>query len=159
MIDGMTGRPFSAQTLVPPKPSGKSNRDKIIRISREKYCVEKNTIEEKIQRWSGLFEEKKEPVLFNSICSVCGKDVKVHFKPDGVRPVYCKDCFKKSKKVKKEDKENVVKVPVEKNKEKILADVVPEEKKIVEKETTENKKKVVSVDSLKKALEKALRKK
>jgi len=28
-------------------------------------------------------------------CYECGNPTEVHFKPDGIRPVYCKDCFKK----------------------------------------------------------------
>lgn len=31
-------------------------------------------------------------------CSDCGKDTEVPFKPDGTRPVYCKDCYQKHKK-------------------------------------------------------------
>ena len=30
-------------------------------------------------------------------CSKCGKDAEVPFKPSGDRPVYCKECFMKSK--------------------------------------------------------------
>lgn len=28
-------------------------------------------------------------------CSECGQETEVPFKPDGVRPVYCKDCYSK----------------------------------------------------------------
>ncbi len=28
-------------------------------------------------------------------CSECGKEAEVPFKPDGKRPVYCRDCFQK----------------------------------------------------------------
>jgi CxxC-x17-CxxC domain-containing protein len=28
-------------------------------------------------------------------CSDCGKKATVPFKPDGTRPVYCRDCFQK----------------------------------------------------------------
>lgn len=40
-------------------------------------------------------KNKKEP--FSTYCSACAKDVEVYFKPDGVRPVYCKECLKKMK--------------------------------------------------------------
>jgi len=30
-------------------------------------------------------------------CSECGKQTQVPFKPDGSRPVYCSDCYKKHK--------------------------------------------------------------
>lgn len=35
--------------------------------------------------------------LWSAVCSECGKDTKVSFEPDGVRPVYCKSCLKKIK--------------------------------------------------------------
>ena len=28
-------------------------------------------------------------------CAECGKETEVPFKPDGSRPVYCKDCYQK----------------------------------------------------------------
>jgi hypothetical protein len=60
MINGVTGRPFSAETLPPfPKPT-KSNKEKIIRVSRERYGVPRRIIEEKIARWSKVIEEPKE---------------------------------------------------------------------------------------------------
>jgi CxxC-x17-CxxC domain-containing protein len=33
--------------------------------------------------------------MFDAICANCGKKIQVKFKPDGVRPVYCKDCLPK----------------------------------------------------------------
>ena len=30
---------------------------------------------------------------FDAICSNCGKSCQVPFRPDGKKPVYCKDCF------------------------------------------------------------------
>jgi CxxC-x17-CxxC domain-containing protein len=33
--------------------------------------------------------------LFDAVCSDCGKDTQVPFKPSGDRPVYCRDCFKR----------------------------------------------------------------
>ena len=29
------------------------------------------------------------------ICAECGKEAEVPFKPDGVRPVYCQECYRK----------------------------------------------------------------
>ncbi|MCK5258032.1 MAG: DNA-directed RNA polymerase [Thermoplasmatales archaeon] len=28
-------------------------------------------------------------------CAECGKETEVPFKPDGTRPVYCRDCYQK----------------------------------------------------------------
>lgn len=31
-------------------------------------------------------------------CSECGQETEVPFKPDGTRPVYCRECYQKRKK-------------------------------------------------------------
>jgi len=104
MIDGVAGRPFSAKTLLPFVNSEKSYREKIIDVSRERYGTHRDIVEEKIVKWLGLSEAsaimpvpKQQPMLYNANCSICGKPTKVVFPPDGVRPVYCKTCFKKTK--------------------------------------------------------------
>ena len=33
--------------------------------------------------------------FFDAVCSDCGKECKVPFKPTQGRPVYCRDCFRK----------------------------------------------------------------
>lgn len=30
-------------------------------------------------------------------CADCGKETQVPFKPDGVRPVYCRECYQKKR--------------------------------------------------------------
>ena len=30
-------------------------------------------------------------------CAECGKETEVPFKPDGTRPVYCRECYQKRK--------------------------------------------------------------
>jgi CxxC-x17-CxxC domain-containing protein len=34
--------------------------------------------------------------MFKAVCSACGKDCEVPFKPSGNKPVYCSDCFEKT---------------------------------------------------------------
>lgn len=34
-----------------------------------------------------------QPVLYDAVCSACGGSVQLSFRPDGVRPVYCRSCF------------------------------------------------------------------
>lgn len=36
--------------------------------------------------------------MFKVTCSECGQETEVPFKPDGTRPVYCRDCYMKHKK-------------------------------------------------------------
>ena len=33
--------------------------------------------------------------MFTAVCSKCGKDCEVPFRPTGDKPVYCSDCFEK----------------------------------------------------------------
>jgi len=35
--------------------------------------------------------------MHKAVCSDCGKECEVPFKPSGDRPVYCRDCFRKRK--------------------------------------------------------------
>lgn len=53
MIDGVASQPFSANTL-PPIGSPTGNAEKVIRVSRERYAKQKEEIEDKITRWSGM---------------------------------------------------------------------------------------------------------
>ncbi len=99
MIDGVASNSFSAETLAPfPNPET-SHREKIIRVSRERYGTLREQVEEKISKWWKVAAEElkeREPApqitLFDAVCSRCGKDTKVVFEPDGKRPVYCKKC-------------------------------------------------------------------
>jgi CxxC-x17-CxxC domain-containing protein len=106
MIDGIAGRPFSAQTLSPFEKLAKSNKEKIIKASRERYGTPRKIIEDKITRWTKVLDSMpvvapptrtSSTVLYDAKCSSCGRDTKVVFPPDGVRPVYCKSCLKKIK--------------------------------------------------------------
>ena len=35
--------------------------------------------------------------MFPAVCAACGKETQVPFEPRNGRPVYCSDCFAKSK--------------------------------------------------------------
>jgi len=54
MVDGVSTRPFLAKTFPPPLPKRKSQKQKIIQLSREAFAQKREIIEEKIARWSGL---------------------------------------------------------------------------------------------------------
>jgi len=53
MIDGVASEPFSAITL-PPIEGKTNNRKKVIDVSRERYGKLRQTIEDKIVRWTGV---------------------------------------------------------------------------------------------------------
>lgn len=120
MIDGVASRPFSATTLPPIEIKEKPSTEKIIETSREKYATARGEVEEKIVKWhepviSSRGEAKPaeisatpgikrsiphmgqqkdrfeyQPELYEATCAVCGKKTYVPFKPDGIRPTFCK---------------------------------------------------------------------
>lgn len=40
---------------------------------------------------------RTEREMFPAVCAECGKTTTVPFKPNGEKPVYCKDCFQPSR--------------------------------------------------------------
>ncbi len=138
MIDGVASDPFSARGLPPlAKEEGTDNREKAIKVSRERYTKSREVVEDKIMRWhenktdppaprlrrasdrkedkKGIsFEHDKNKAnyagsgkndnynnngiyKYKAICSRCGKQTKVSFEPDGIRPVFCKECLTKAR--------------------------------------------------------------
>jgi CxxC-x17-CxxC domain-containing protein len=104
MIDGVTSRPFSAETLKPATPLERNYEPEIIDFSRNQYGTLKKQVEESISKYTGVEElpkvetikEKQQSVeLHDAQCQGCGKTVKVPFKPDPKRPIFCKACLKK----------------------------------------------------------------
>ena len=116
MIDGITSRPFSAETLAPFARPVQSHRDAIIASSRERYGTPRPEVEEKIRRFilgsSAEFpagtpapvpapvlkpdrpasgEARSERPMYEASCAVDGKRILLPFKPDGLRPVYCEE--------------------------------------------------------------------
>lgn len=60
MIDGVAGEGFSANTInMQFEPMG--NMDKVVRVSRERYANPRKEVEDKIARWSGVFDAKDIP--------------------------------------------------------------------------------------------------
>ena len=57
MINGVTSKPFSMQTI-PPSPNLYGQAETVVRVSRERYGRRREEVEEKIARWSGVvFQE------------------------------------------------------------------------------------------------------
>lgn len=106
MVNGVTSRPFSAGTL-PPIHIEQSS-EAIARITartRELYTRPRAEVEGEIEREAEIFASGGRPATpavkgevqerngeFLTPCSICGKDAKLPFKPDGKRPVYCSSC-------------------------------------------------------------------
>jgi len=163
MIDGIAGRPFSAETLPPKIKPEKTNREKIIKVSRERYGVSRKIVEDKINRWMGNLElpsvnsNPVSPILYDARCSRCGKWTKVTFPPDGVRPVYCKSCLKKIEKEREQKREKSISLREAVEKEPISFSP-PRKDFGVEKPKKDKKRKAVDLEGLKKTLEESLKK-
>jgi len=103
MIDGLTSNPFSAETLPPLDIAEETSREKIIKVSRERYGTPKDMIEDKIKKWFGsaplpvAVSPGPQP-LYDAVCSDCGKRTKVVFEPQPGRSVLCRTCRKSPKK-------------------------------------------------------------
>jgi len=186
MIDGISGHPFSAETLPPPQVLEDSNREKIINASRERYGVSREIVEDKISRWAGFGEEEGDKrehtnqdkpkhteknisgqqqnqnnptTLYDAICSICGKATKVIFPPEKGRAVYCKNCLKK---LKAKDEANRVELKKEELREEVKIENVsfsPHKKREDNGNDRRNekpKRKEINLSELRKALEESL---
>jgi len=166
MIDGLAGRPFSAETLPPFPNPGTSNREKIIKVSRERYSTLRNIIEGKIAKWTGILKlpEATQPtqqVLYDAQCALCGKWTKVIFPPDGSRPVYCKSCLKKREREREGTKTAVEEKPTSAVSLEEVTKTEPvsfSPSKKIKTEPEKPKRKEVNIEELKKALEESLKK-
>ena len=164
MIDGLASDPFSARGLAPLTEEEKTgNKEKMIKVSRERYAKQRAVVEDKISRWHENSDEtdrtaSKQPVVrlraenppqpavpsaklgtgrkeiprfflepaarskteglprlftqgarladsgkYDAVCSRCGRATSVSFVPDGIRPIFCKDCLSLAKKEKKQE--------------------------------------------------------
>jgi len=44
---------------------------------------------------SGDRRDSRRPEMHDAVCSDCGKNCQVPFRPSGDKPIYCSDCFEK----------------------------------------------------------------
>lgn len=104
MVNGITSRPFSANTIAPFKvPSSENIHEQIVESSRTRYARPRSVVEKEINEWSGVMDEAHtssgagEGGKFKAVCSSCSKETSVPFEPQPGRPVYCLDCLNKIK--------------------------------------------------------------
>lgn len=117
MIDGITSRAFSADTLPPITRPEVSHKEEIIRRSRERYGTKRDQVEAVIQEWSapvipapflvqpeqngrGITAQvatagtkQKDITLHDAVCARCGIKMQVPFVPDPDRNTFCRDCL------------------------------------------------------------------
>lgn len=128
MIDGVASEAFSARTLPPVKLDSTvpyDVKEKVIKVTRERYTKPRALVEEKITRWSENRDgddkftkkdnssstpstnssskskdkkAKKAPKTGKKYsCTYCGKETELNFEPDLSKAIYCEDCLKKSR--------------------------------------------------------------
>ncbi len=107
MIDGITSRPFSANTLPPIKiQSASDSTEKAIEFSRKQYCRPQALVEANITSWSstsgGTTSESSRTnaqgmKMYPAVCMNCNKEISVPFEPIAGKPIYCKECLNKIK--------------------------------------------------------------
>jgi len=64
----------------------------------EEASDEETSTEESQEEASEEGKDKFGRELHKAKCSDCGKETDVPFKPDGSRPVYCRDCYRNHRK-------------------------------------------------------------
>ena len=173
MIDGVPSRPFSAITLPPYRKPEISFADEIIEYSRKTYSTPRAEVEKGILIATGVEEvltdqsqRRASPLssacqtvrrgledteMFDAVCTNCEKQIKVPFKPDPSRPVYCKDCFVKSKQKSSTETKKVSLSQLRNAREK-FAPPAPR----IKEEKPKKQRKIVDTEELKKILEETL---
>ena len=63
-------------------------------FSDPKKCKPCREIAKQQRRGGGGFRQDRPREFFDAVCSGCGIETQVPFKPDGRKPVYCRDCFR-----------------------------------------------------------------
>lgn len=112
MIDGILSKSFSAMNIPPSSLPQKAYVQEIIEHSRELFAAVRHEVESNIARWELLdfspsketFKERPRTGIkegWAAVCSQCGKNIIVPFRPSSSRPVYCEDCFKEIRKIQK----------------------------------------------------------
>lgn len=106
MIDGITSRPFSANTLPPIKIELQhDSTESVIDASRKNFCKPIDKVESAILLWSStsgsantrIVANGEQVKMYSAVCLNCQKEISIPFEPKEGRPVYCKDCLNKIK--------------------------------------------------------------
>jgi CxxC-x17-CxxC domain-containing protein len=113
MIDGVASQPFSATNLPPlyKKPVEKGSKEKIIKVTRERYTESREEVERKIRKWSGREEEvKSEKHILNRDEGekVQSQNMKIDFLKRGESRIRNQEKEKKEGEEKREKEERIV---------------------------------------------------
>jgi len=76
------------------KPTIKESEEKKPEPAKAKTEKPENEIKKQEKQKEEPKKQIEDREMFGTNCSACGVDVKVPFKPDGKRPVFCSDCLR-----------------------------------------------------------------
>ncbi len=178
MIDGITSKAFSAETLPPaPMSEGYGLAETILKNNHERFSTPREEVQKMIsEEWAEKEEaeeaarqlkmkKKQEKAKFKDNCWACGEEVGLSFQPDGKRAIYCRTCLDKIKEGKmkqvsrpiKPTKEVSKKESVQKKMEELLMKPVGLKKGGIKKEGPEPpKRKGVDLSELRDSLRESL---
>jgi CxxC-x17-CxxC domain-containing protein len=93
--------PVPAKPFVPPvfKPSALAVSKPVVLAPKKE---EKIVAAAPVSQAKPRLESRPTTASFDAHCSICGCETKLPFKPDGVRPIYCKNCLSDLKNKKRE---------------------------------------------------------
>lgn len=69
----------------------------------KKVKATRKSEKQKPERSNDFLKIDSEVYKYDAICSRCGKQTKITFKADGIRPVYCKDCLSLARQEKRDE--------------------------------------------------------
>lgn len=124
MIDGVASNPFSARGLPPLRHDEETgNEEAVINYTRNHYAGSREAVEQAIATWhedeianvqvkpGAVVDDKHKTIPQDRVapsgdgrqveCDSCGQLTTINFEPDGVRPVFCRQCLAKSKEERK----------------------------------------------------------
>lgn len=85
------------------EPAREEKRDKF----QENRVIKKESVPD--TRRNESQNPNNSPYTNSATCSRCGKDTKISFVPDGIRPIYCKECLSLARQEKNQEQENRLK--------------------------------------------------
>lgn len=112
--------------------------------AQPRYAAEEKEKTEPETRQKQVVPSQAEENGFDAVCNNCSKEIKVPFKPDNIRPVFCKDCLKKARRGEiKEAKPKPIEVKEEEKKEGVSLSQI-------EKQTVNFREQSISREKIKK---------
>ncbi len=90
-IDNFAKQQYNTQLSPKTEPALNVSDDSIVDRKRKQQQNKSETADDNIQLEQNI---RKENEMHDSKCWGCGIDIQIPFEPDGVRPVFCKDCLK-----------------------------------------------------------------